>query len=280
MQGIDRGAKRIGAALGVSVAGSLGLFVVYLQGGQPQLEGALLFLSLGGICAALGLWAKHLMPSGEQTEERGEPSRSEEATEEAEEAFEAGVAFIERRRFLSKMLAAAIASLGLASLFPIRSLGSAPGRTLFHTAWRRGTRLVRADGSPVRPQDLAVDGFLTVFPEFHTEAADAQAVLIRLPGDVEPPGPEGWTPDGFVGFSKICTHAGCPIGLYQTESKELFCPCHQSTFAVLEGARPTEGPATRPLPQLPLSIDDDGYLVAQGDFAEPVGPGFWNRPRD
>lgn len=280
MQGIDRGAKRIGVALGVSVAGSLGLFVVYLQGGQPQLEGALLFLSLGGICAALGLWAKHLMPAGEQTEERGEPSRSEEATEEAEEAFEAGVAFIERRRFLSKMLAAAIASLGLASLFPIRSLGSAPGRTLFHTAWRRGTRLVRADGSPVRPQDLAVDGFLTVFPEFHTEAADAQAVLIRLPRDAEPPGPEGWTPEGFVGFSKICTHAGCPIGLYQTESKELFCPCHQSTFAVLEGARPTEGPATRPLPQLPLSIDDDGYLVAQGDFAEPVGPGFWNRPRD
>ncbi|MGH2811076.1 MAG: ubiquinol-cytochrome c reductase iron-sulfur subunit, partial [Actinomycetota bacterium] len=88
-----------------------------------------------------------------------------------------------------------------------------------------------------------------------------------------------WSQDGFVGFSKICTHAGCPVGLYQAESKELFCPCHQSTFAVLEGAKPTEGPATRPLPQLPVGIDGEGFLVAGGDFEEPVGPGFWNRIR-
>jgi ubiquinol-cytochrome c reductase iron-sulfur subunit len=267
-------------ALGVSVAASLGLFLVYLSGGQPQLEGTFLFLALGGLSVALGLWAKHLMPAGEHTEERKGPSGDEDAGKEAEAAFEAGVEFIERRRFLSKMLGAAVAALGLASLFPIRSLGTAPGRSLFHTAWRRGTRLVLADGTPVRAAELAVDGFLTVFPESHTEDADAQAVLIRLPNDVDPPGPGGWAPEGFVGFSKICTHAGCPIGLYQTESKELFCPCHQSTFAVLQGARPTEGPATRPLPQLPLSIDEDGYLVAQGDFPEPVGPGFWNRPRD
>lgn len=276
---MDRISRSIGLALGVSVAASIGLFLLYLAGGQPQMEGALLFLSLGGMCVALGMWAAHLMPSGEHAEDRQGPSGSEDI-KEAEEAFEAGAGFIERRRFLSKMLGAAIASLGLASLFPIRSLGSAPGRSLFNTAWRAGARIVTADGSPVRPEEVAVDGFLTVFPEFHTDAADAQAVLIRLPAGLKPPGPAGWTPQNFVGFSKICTHAGCPIGLYQTESKELFCPCHQSTFAVLQGAKPTEGPATRPLPQLPLTIDDAGYLVAQGDFNEPVGPGFWNRPRD
>jgi ubiquinol-cytochrome c reductase iron-sulfur subunit len=140
--------------------------------------------------------------------------------------------------------------------------------------------VVRADGSPVRPDELDVDGILTVFPESHTEEADSQTLLIHLPDDVEPAGPADWAPEGFIAFSKICTHAGCPVGLYEAESKKLFCPCHQSVFNVVEGARPIEGPATRSLPQLPLAIDDSGYLVAQGDFEEPVGPGFWNRGRD
>jgi ubiquinol-cytochrome c reductase iron-sulfur subunit len=83
----------------------------------------------------------------------------------------------------------------------------------------------------------------------------------------------------LVAFSKVCTHAGCPVGLYQAETRELFCPCHQSAFNVLKGAQPASGPATRALPQLPLGIDDDGYLIALGDFPEPVGPGFWNRGR-
>ncbi|MGH2773089.1 MAG: ubiquinol-cytochrome c reductase iron-sulfur subunit, partial [Actinomycetota bacterium] len=253
-------------------------FLVYLTGGQPQLEGAFLGLALGGLAVALGLWAEHLMPSGHESEERDRPGDPE-VREEAEEAFEAGAQFIERRRFLTKLLGGAIGALGLAGLFPIRSLGVAPGRLLFGTAWRKGSRLVRADGTPVRAADVEVDGFLTVFPEFNTEAADAQTVLIRLPPEAKAPGPQGWSQDGFVGFSKICTHAGCPVGLYQAESKELFCPCHQSTFAVLEGAKPTEGPATRPLPQLPVGIDGEGFLVAGGDFEEPVGPGFWNRIR-
>ena len=80
-----------------------------------------------------------------------------------------------------------------------------------------------------------------------------------------------------MAYSKLCTHVGCPVGLYQADTHELLCPCHQSTFDVLDGARPSFGPATRSLPQLPLSIDRDGFLVAQADFDEPVGPGFWNR---
>ncbi|MEA2566992.1 MAG: ubiquinol-cytochrome c reductase iron-sulfur subunit, partial [Actinomycetota bacterium] len=43
--------------------------------------------------------------------------------------------------------------------------------------------------------------------------------------------------------------------------------------------KPAGGPATTALPQLPLDVDGDGYLVARSDYTEPVGPGFWNRNR-
>ncbi len=85
--------------------------------------------------------------------------------------------------------------------------------------------------------------------------------------------------DGLVAYSKLCTHVGCPVGLYQADSHLLLCPCHQSTFDVLDGAKPVFGPATRPLPQLPIGVDDEGYVVSQGDFAAPPGPGFWDRDK-
>ncbi len=274
--------RTIAGSLGISALASLALAVVYLFGGQPQLEGVLLGVALGGLAVGLVLWGKELMPGGRHVQERDIVPHQTKARPEAEQSFEEGAVPIERRRFLARLLGAAFGALGLAALFPIRSLGERPGNVLFHTAWTPGARLVRPGGLPVRPEQLAVNGVLTVFPEDHTDAADSQTLLIRLPpGEYDPPpGREDWAPGGFVAFSKICTHAGCPVGLYQTDSKELFCPCHQSVFAVLQGAEPTQGPATRPLPQLPLEIDDEGYLVAQGDFPEPVGPGFWNRGRE
>ncbi len=271
--------RAIVAAFAASTLASLGLAAVYLYGGQPQIEGALLAIALGGISVGVILWAKRFMPTGPDEEPRDAMPKGIEEREEAADAYEAGADILERRAFLGKMLAAAFAALGLAALFPIRSLGVAPAGSLFRTAWTRGARLVRPDGSPVRAADLPVDGVLTVFPEHHIEAADSQTLVIRLPPNLPPPGPDGWSSDGCVAFSKICTHAGCPVGLYRTETHELFCPCHQSSFAVLQGARPVAGPATRPLPQLPLSRDQAGFLIAQGDFEEPVGPGFWNRNR-
>jgi ubiquinol-cytochrome c reductase iron-sulfur subunit len=105
-------------------------------------------------------------------------------------------------------------------------------------------------------------------------------VLIRPSGTLRPrPGREGWTPDGLVAYSKLCTHVGCPVGLYQAQEHLLLCPCHQSTFDVLDGARPVFGPATRSLPQLPLEVDEEGYLYAGGDFSGPTGAGFWDRDR-
>lgn len=278
----DRGAARwIGVSFGASTCASLGLAVVYLFGGQPQLEGALLGIALGGIAIGLSLWAKKLLPEGPFVEARDLVPHQTEARAEAQAAFESGSRAMERRGFLLKMLGGAFAALGVAALFPIRSLGEGPGRALFHTHWTRGARLVTRTGLRVRPDDLDVGGVLTVFPERYLGAADSQTLLIRLaPGQSELlPRGEDWSPLDFVAFSKICTHAGCPVGLYQPETNELFCPCHQSVFEVLKGAEPTKGPATRPLPQLPLALDPQGYLVAAGDFPEPVGPGFWNRGR-
>lgn len=270
------GVSRIAASFGLSGAASAGLAIVYALGGQPQLEGALLGVALGGIGVGLVLWAKKLMPQGPFEEPREVVPSEVEERPEAEEAAEAGAEAVERRGFLAWMLAVAVGALGAAAVFPIRSLGTRPGGALFHTPWRDGLRLVTTAGIRVRAEDVTSNGVLTVFPEGHAEASDAQTLLIRLPEDVEPP--EGAV-EGFIAFSKVCTHAGCPVGLYQAATKELFCPCHQSVFDVLAAARPTAGPATRPLPQLPIDVDGDGFLVARGDFPEPVGPGFWSRGR-
>jgi ubiquinol-cytochrome c reductase iron-sulfur subunit len=279
--GTGRGGRRSGIAFGTSVLGSIALTVIYAFGGQPQLEGVFLCISLGGLAAGLIVWGKELMPGGTYVEERATDLGVSADLEDAVDSFTRGEHEIRRRGFLAKMLGAALGALGVAALFPIRSLGAAPGRSLAGTPWGTGARLVTVDGVPVVADDVEVGGVLTVFPEGHTDSADAQTLLIRLePGEYgPPPGREDWSPDGFVAFSKVCTHAGCPVGLYQRASQELFCPCHQSSFAVLEAARPTAGPATRPLPQLPLEIGPDGTLSARGDFPEPIGPGFWSRPR-
>jgi ubiquinol-cytochrome c reductase iron-sulfur subunit len=270
----------IALGFAASSLSSIALAAVYLLGGQVQLEGVLLGVSLGGLAIGLIVWAKELMPEGPYVEER------EAIVQPSEQAGAAGALVrgeraIERRSFLGKMLGAAIVCLGAAAVFPIRSLGSRPGRSLEHTEWTRGARLVTLDASPVSPQRLQTGGILTVFPEGAIGSADSQALVIRLgEGEYRPlPGREDWAPANCIAFSKICTHAGCPVGLYQALSHELFCPCHQSVFDVLAGAAPTSGPATRPLPQLPLQIDDEGYLAAAGDFPEPVGPGYWSRGR-
>jgi ubiquinol-cytochrome c reductase iron-sulfur subunit len=275
-----KGDRVVATAFALSALASFGLAVVYVTGGQPQLEGLLLGIALGGIAVGLAVFAKEALPKGPFEQARALLPGDDEAEAAAEKSFDEGAEYIERRGFLAKLLGLAVGMLGLAALFPIRSLGTRPGRDLFKTPWGEGVRLVTEDAEPILASALDVGGVLTVFPEGHTDAADAQTLLIKLPDDVPAPGPEGASIEAMVAFSKICTHAGCPVGLYQAQSMELFCPCHQSVFAVAQAAAPTGGPATRPLPQLPIGVDDEGYLVALGDFPEPVGPGFWDRGRD
>jgi ubiquinol-cytochrome c reductase iron-sulfur subunit len=273
------GGRAVTAAFGASAAASVALTVVYARGGQPQIEGFLLGISLGGIGFAMVLFARRMLPGGHFVEGRDVVPGDVADRSEAVADFESGAEAIERRRLLARTGGLALGALGVAALFPIRSLGAGPGRSLSRTSWRRGRRVIDENGAPLRPDQVAVNSVLTVYPEGHVESGDSQALLIRLPPDVKPPGPKRWTVGGLVVFSKICTHAGCPVGLYQAETQELFCPCHQSTFSVRQGAAPVFGPATRHLPQLPIGVNDEGFLVALSDFHEPVGPGFWSRPR-
>jgi ubiquinol-cytochrome c reductase iron-sulfur subunit len=175
-------------------------------------------------------------------------------------------------------LLGALSGLAAALVVPVLSLGPAPGRSLFRTPWTKGARVVGFDGLAVNAADIPADGVVTVFPEGFAGNAEAQTVLInagvdrlRLQGEAAT-----WAPAGFVAYSKVCTHAGCPVGLYRASQGSLICPCHQSTFDVMVGAVPTFGPAARPLPQLPLRLEADGTFTALGDFPEPVGPSFWN----
>ncbi|HET9442619.1 MAG TPA: Rieske 2Fe-2S domain-containing protein [Acidimicrobiales bacterium] len=304
MSDTSRGERRtersIAIALGVSAVTALGLAFVFAQGGQPQAEGALLGVSLGSLGYALAAWGKYLLPPGPFVQERHPLGEEDEGDVEpvsrlvrpgeVDEPGPSGVPVVPpaeddrdgmgRRPFLVKCLVGTMGALGLAALFPIRSLGPDPGRTLFETAWRKGSLVVNEEGRPVRATELEVGGVLTVFPEGHVGDADAQTLLIRAVEDdlVTRRGREDWAPQGHVAYSKVCTHAGCPVGLYQVATRQLLCPCHQSLFDVIDGARPVFGPATRSLPQLALEIDEDGFLRAQGDYDEAIGPAFWERP--
>jgi quinol---cytochrome c reductase iron-sulfur subunit len=274
--------RTIAIAFIVAIVAGLGLFVVYLSGGQTQLEGILLAFALGGLGVGLAIWGERLLDAREVVEERHELTSgvAGRAAFEAALAEEAGTD-LRRRSFLVKLLVATGVAFAAALALPVASLGPAPGRSLKQTSWRAGTRMVRRDGEPVRATDLEVDQVITVVPEGHLDAADSVALVLRVEPGTLRLSAEGLTGtiEGIVAYSKICTHAGCPVGLYRAASKSLFCPCHQSQFDVLNGCTPTFGPATRPLPQLPLTVDDNGYLVATSDFMAPVGPAFWDRGR-
>lgn len=275
-----------------STAGAIGLAVVYWRGGQPQLEGLFLALALGGLGLGFVLWSKRFMPHEPVVEARHPIASTEEEVAAFRQEFEQGEVILTRRKLLVRSAGLAVTALGAALLFPLRSLGPRPGKGLKDTPYRRGVYLVTADNERVRADDVNVNGVLTVFPEVRPNPedpeepprpalqADSPTLLIRPSGTPRPQKDmEDGIADGLVAYSKLCTHVGCPVGLYQADSHLLLCPCHQSTFDVLDGAEPVFGPATRPLPQLPIEIDADGYVVARGDFAAPPGPGFWDRDR-
>ena len=233
-------------------------------------------MTFAALAAALVVWEHGLMVHTETTEDMAPMLRSAEPRRDAAEStFSSGAAVvIGRRPWLVHMLVAAGTTIGVALLFPLRSLTPKIGDKLEQTAWARGVRLVRSDGSIVKASDLAVNSVTTVFPEGHTgathtsEMANAATVLVRVPPEeLElPAGRAAWAPQGLVAYSKVCTHAGCPVALYRAAARQLFCPCHQSTFDVLRGGTPIFGPAERALPQLPIHIADDGSIQAMSDF--------------
>ena len=273
-------ARVVAACFVIAALASIALMVVYVLGGQPQVEGILLAAALGGLGAGIVVWAVRLLDAPVEVEERHPLASSEESRAEAGSAGD--VEQITRRTLLVRLLVGAGATLAGALAIPTLSLGPRQGRALFQTAWRAGARVVGEDGAPIRPADLGFETVRTVFPQGAVGSADSATLLVKVPRSALQLSAErmAWAPEGCIGYSKICTHAGCPVGLYRAEDNALLCPCHQSTFDVLRGAVPTFGPAARALPQLPMGVDGDGYLVALGDFPEPVGPSFWNMTHD
>jgi ubiquinol-cytochrome c reductase iron-sulfur subunit len=283
----QRATRAAGTAFFFAILSGVALVVVYTIGGNTPLEGLFLGLGFLGIAVGLTIWVKAIIDEPEVVAERPAMRSADEEVASFRDAYDDAIGAAaqgdpSRRRFLVRLLLGAAASMGFALLLPFRSLGEPPGVSLFETPWQAGSRLVSFDGQPIRPDDLVIGTVVTVFPEDAIGDGDAQTLLIRLDEDrfelpaENPPPIEG----GVVAFSKICTHAGCPVGLFRAAAGELFCPCHQSKFDVFRGAEPVGGPTTRPLPQLEIDVNDEGYLIATGDYPEPVGPAFWNMYRE
>ncbi|HVB51139.1 MAG TPA: Rieske 2Fe-2S domain-containing protein [Acidimicrobiales bacterium] len=262
-----------------------GFGAAYWVNAKPWILGA----TMGGGLFILGVglvaWGKYLMPRGPFVEDRHEFANSQADRDAFAAAIvERGGSVVKRRKMLAGLLGGGLGIFGVVAMFPLlRSLGPLPKGTLFHTDWRKGSYAVDQTGRRVSAGDLAVGSIMTVFPE-GTQNSDRgqavdQTVLIRVSNQrfTTQKGRETWAPLGYVAYSKVCTHLGCPVGLYEQQLQLLVCPCHQSMFNVTNGAVPQFGPAPRPLPQLPLYIDSDGYIRAQADYNQPVGPGFWER---
>jgi ubiquinol-cytochrome c reductase iron-sulfur subunit len=259
----------LGAAVVTAVCGlAFGLGIIL--DGPLVLYGSALALGLLALGFAVRRYFVDRFPDVDAVEPRAEPGDDEAAPKPISEITPVG-----RRPFLSRLLVAAGGLFGLNLLALVGSLGPSPGNQLRQTAWDPGDRLVTTDGQFLRPSDVASGGVSTVWPTRAIGNEFASALLLRLSTPPEPPTNPDWVVDDtLVAYSKVCTHAGCPVGLFRERDNVLFCPCHQSTFDARRGAIPTFGPTARPLPQLPLGLDDDGYLIAMDDFREQVGPAF------
>lgn len=261
-------------------------------------------LSLGGSLLFIGIgiiqWARKLMADHEMVEMRHPAASSEEDRAATLAQLRLGIeeSGIGRRPLVRNSLLGALGVLALpVPVVLLRDLGPLPGDALESTIWKPGMRVVRdVTGTPIRAAELQVGDLVNAEPaalfetdeegeplvegaQLQVEKSKGSVILVRIePDDITPgEGREDWGVDGILCYSKICTHVGCPISLYERTTHHVLCPCHQSTFDLADSARVVFGPAARALPQLALAVDSEGYLVAQNDFDEPVGPSYWER---
>jgi ubiquinol-cytochrome c reductase iron-sulfur subunit len=273
--------------------------------GTMSLSNLLLGLTFGlsVFCIGAGAihWAKKLMPDVEVVQSRHDMASSEQDRAEAVEIFQVGAdeSGFGSRTIIRRTLLGALALFPIPLIVILRDLwvtppdSPSPSALLKETIWADGVRLV-VDGTnrPIKPSDVPVGGLVNIIPANLEEVqkaegnlnarAKASSLLIRMRpeeirsqqgGTTEEP----WDYQGILAFSKICTHVGCPISLYQQRTHHLLCPCHQSTFDLADSAKVVFGPAARRMPQLAITVDSEGYLVARHDFTEHVGPSFWEQ---
>lgn len=276
----------IAFAIALAIVGCVGFMAAFALREDIHWQGAALAVAFAGFMFAAIGWSRWILPRTQVEEERTVGATRASSFDKLRmtrlgrgsttpSLYERGAAHHDtadttRRKWLGRMMLAAVGLFGLAALFPVAALGPEPDDTLFHTKWRRGSRLQRLDGTFVKQSDLNVGAVETVFPEGNLDDAQSVAMILRLPGGV---GRD--TLNGYIAYSKVCTHAGCPVALYRAADHKLVCPCHQSVFDAAADAAVLSGPADHALPRLPLRLGDDGYVRADGDFPEPVGPGFW-----
>jgi len=260
-------------------------------------------LTFGGalLCIGIGIiqWARKLMGDHEIVEMRHSAHSSPEDRQHVLDSLSLGLheSGLARRPLIRNSLLGALGLVGVPAIVGLSDLGPLPGDKLYTTIWAKGMRVVRdVVGTPIHVSDLEVGDLVNAEPaaifeldehgqpviegeELQIAKSKAAVILHRmLPSEITPSaGRENWSVEGIVCFSKICTHVGCPISLLEQQTHNLLCPCHQSTFDLADNGRVVFGPAARPLPQLPIAVDSEGYLIAQSPFTEPVGPSFWER---
>jgi ubiquinol-cytochrome c reductase iron-sulfur subunit len=267
------------AAAGGGIAAAIG----YWTHNTGNLLGLGLAVALFGIGFGLVCWAKYLDFDEHVVELRQPLQLAPEEKQAWREEIATSGRILGRRTLLVVLLGGSCVSMSIGFVGPIGSLGPRPRGERGRTAWAAGSRLVTSEGQPIRLETPSFDQLVTVFPEGFIGADDSQVALLRMPPELLAERTiEGGAIEGWVAYSKICTHAGCSVGLFGVDNRppdtlrQLVCPCHQSVFDPLDGARPVGGPATRSLPQLPLDVDDDGFLVARADFDRIVGPLAWD----
>jgi len=298
-----RAERQVATLFGLSALGTLLVLVAYFAiplpgagsfntvlarvGHSNLLMGFGLFLALFGIGAGAVHWAKTLMPDDERVEYRHLQRGSDQERADAVQILTEGGAEsgLGRRPLIRNSLIAAMALVPLPALIFLKDLGPMPGDQLRTTVWKPGTRLtLDPQGTPVKASDMTIGSVAQIMPEgidelpnSIEEKAKAAVLLMRLnPSQLDAAATAG-SFEGIVAYSKICTHMGCPVALFEQRTMHLLCPCHQSTFDVAQNCKVIFGPAKRPLPQLAITVDSEGYLVAKHGFTQPVGPSFWER---
>ncbi|MEV5609450.1 Rieske 2Fe-2S domain-containing protein [Streptomyces sp. NPDC052225] len=250
-----------------------------------------LTLGVALFCIGAGAvhWARTLMSDVEVADDRHAIEAEPEVKAKVLADFADGARESQfgRRKLIRNTLFGALALVPLSGVVLLRDLGPLPETKLRHTAWKKGKKLVNMNtNEPLRASDIAVGSLTFAKPEgveehdedFQQVMGKAALMLVRIqPQNIKDKQELEWSHEGVVAYSKICTHVGCPISLYEQQTHHVLCPCHQSTFDLSDGARVIFGPAGHALPQLHIGVDDEGFLVAQSDFAEPVGPAFWER---
>lgn len=306
----SRAYHQVTAAFGLVPVLAIAFVVIYfavprnltahLLGVKWDVQNSLLGLTAGLAVLLIGIgaihWARQLMNDTEISEARHAAHSTEAEKEGFVAALDEGVkdAGIKRRRMLLSSLGGALGIMAVPALVTLADMGPWPTpstrkKTLEHTIWAEGVRVVNdSNWIPLKAADIEIGQLVNAEPEnlrdlhgveYQNMKAKTALIVVRMdPNSIKiPESRQQWQVGGILAYSKICTHVGCPISLWEQQTHHLLCPCHQSTFDLGDSGVVVFGPAARALPQLPLKVDAEGYLVAQSDFTVPVGPSYFER---